>query len=316
MTIDLSTFPAATATVECQWQSHTIRWEAGDLVASDHDDPEGERALAALGGTDIACINVLNAWQRHRCDPRLLTVCTRGPGDPVQPWPSGQGPPVGRGVTSGPLTTLTRGPTAGSPRQLQVGRRLAQGWSTFGGGGGFSASAFGGGRTLSATATARSGRPGVPGIRTDEEDRLAGLEILAGLGSQLPVRLVATVTAHLLIDLAAGAEGSASVLPTLHASLFGRAYNALANWLEGPAIVANVETAEPGSPVVVERAPGGGEVHALFPLGWVAEVWGRGLTVVAGRLVLGVLEATPERTVLETLGPDWGPPRVVVIELR
>ena len=91
MTIDLSTFPAATATVECQWQSHTIRWEAGDLVASDHDDPEGERALAALGGTDIACINVLNAWQRHRCDPRLLTVCTRGPGDPVQPWPSGQG---------------------------------------------------------------------------------------------------------------------------------------------------------------------------------------------------------------------------------
>jgi ferrous iron transport protein B len=47
-------------------------------------------------------------------------------------------------------------------------------------------------------------------------------------------------------------------------------------------------------------------------LGW-GLAW---LTVVAGRLVLGVLEATPERTVMETLGPDWGPPRAVVIELR
>ncbi len=140
--------------------------------------------------------------------------------------------------------------------------------------------------------------------------------MLVGLGSQLPVRLVATVTAHLLADLASGAEGSASVVPTLQASLFGRAYNALANWLEGSAIVASVEVAEPGAPAAVERAPVGGEVHALFPLSWVAEVWGRGLTVVAGRLVLGVLEATPERTVMETLGPDWGPPRAVAIELR
>ena len=163
---------------------------------------------------------------------------------------------------------------------------------------------------------AQPGRPGIPAGRTDEGERLSGLEILAGLGSQVPVRLVATVTAQLLDDLAVGPEVSASVVPTLQASLFGRAYNALANWLEGPAIVANVEVAEPGSPVVVERAPGGGEVRALLPLSWVAEVWGRGFTVVAGRLVLGVLEATPERTVLETLGPDWGPPRAVVIELR
>lgn len=304
MNVDLSRLPVATATLECQGESHTIRWEAGDLVAMDHDDPEGERALAALGGTGMVCIDVLNAWQKHRRDPRLLTVCTRGPGDPVQPWPRGQGP-VGQGQTFGPVTTLMRGRATGNSFLRARGGRMAQGGSTFGGGG-----------AISAAAGSRPGRPGIPAGRADEGDRLASLEMLVGLGSQVPVRLVATVTAHLLADLASGAEGSASVVPALQASLFGRAHNALVNWLEGSAMVATVEVAEPGAPAAVERAPVGGEVRALLPLSWVAEVWGRGLTVVAGRLVLGVLEATPERTVMETLGPDWGPPRAVAIELR
>jgi hypothetical protein len=305
MSVDLSRLPVATATLECQGESHTIRWEAGDLVAMDHEDPEGERALAALGGTGMVCIDVLNAWQRHRRDPRLLSVCTRGPGDPVQPWPSGQGQ-VGQGVPFGAVTTLMRGRATGNAFLRARGGRMAQGGlSTFSGGG-----------AISAAVAARPGRPGIPAGRADEGGRLASLDLLVGLGSQVPVRLVATVTAHLLAELASGAEGSASVVPALQASLFGRAHNALVNWLEGSAMVATVEVAEPGAPAAIERAPVGGEVRALLPLSWVAEVWGRGLTVVAGRLVLSVLEATPERTVMETLGPDWGPPRAVAIELR
>ena len=305
MNVDLSRLPVATAMLGCQGQSHTIRWDAGDLVAMDHDDPAGERALAALGGTGMPCIDVLNAWQRHRRDPRLLTVCTRGPGDPVQSCSSGQGQ-VGQGVPFGAVTTLMRGRATGNAFLRARGGRTAQG----------GLSTFGGGRAVSASVAARPGRPGMPAGRADEGDRLASLEMLVGLGSQVPVRLVATVTAHLLADLASGAEGSASVVPALQASLFGRAHNALVNWLEGSAMVATVEVAEPGAPAAVERAPGGGGVRAVLPLSWVAEVWGRGLTVVMDRLVLGVLEAAPERTVVETLGPDWGPPRAVVIELR
>ena len=57
---------------------------SGNLVALDHDDPEGERALAALGGTSCACLDVLGAWSRQRENPGLLTALSRGTQDQIQ----------------------------------------------------------------------------------------------------------------------------------------------------------------------------------------------------------------------------------------
>jgi hypothetical protein len=38
--------PAAEVTVLCGGYTHTVRWEAGELIAVDHGDPEGEAVLA------------------------------------------------------------------------------------------------------------------------------------------------------------------------------------------------------------------------------------------------------------------------------
>ena len=80
----LRELPAAIARVNCSGERHAVRWEGGDLIALDHDDPEGERALAALGGTSCTCLAVLRAWARRKESPGLLSALSRGPQDPVQ----------------------------------------------------------------------------------------------------------------------------------------------------------------------------------------------------------------------------------------
>lgn len=72
--------PAQT-TVHCAGRDHEIRWDAGQLSALDHEDPEGERALAALAGQRRPCIDLLDAWERHQDDARVLVLATRGPAD-------------------------------------------------------------------------------------------------------------------------------------------------------------------------------------------------------------------------------------------
>jgi hypothetical protein len=73
--------PDAETQVGCGGETHTLRWHAGELLAVDHEDTEGERALAALGGERCTCVDVLDAWARHADDVRVLTLSSRGPGD-------------------------------------------------------------------------------------------------------------------------------------------------------------------------------------------------------------------------------------------
>jgi hypothetical protein len=77
-------FAAAQATVECNGARHRLRWEAGELRALDHDDPEGERALAALGGAPCTCVEMLDGWARAADDLRVLLLGRRGYADPIQ----------------------------------------------------------------------------------------------------------------------------------------------------------------------------------------------------------------------------------------
>jgi hypothetical protein len=71
----------AQATLECGGATHRLRWADGELYALDHDDIEGERALAALGHERCACVDTLDAWQRHADDLRVLVLGSRGSSD-------------------------------------------------------------------------------------------------------------------------------------------------------------------------------------------------------------------------------------------
>ena len=72
--------PAAEITVLCGEATHTVRWEAGELMAVDHGDPDGE---AALAGESVPCLELLRTWSRRADDPHVLTLASRGPTDPL-----------------------------------------------------------------------------------------------------------------------------------------------------------------------------------------------------------------------------------------
>ena len=71
----------AETVVECGGVSHRLVWEDGILHATAHKDAEGERTLAALGGTRCECVDLLDAWARRRTDVDALVFASRGPGD-------------------------------------------------------------------------------------------------------------------------------------------------------------------------------------------------------------------------------------------
>jgi hypothetical protein len=129
----------------------------------------------------------------------------------------------------------------------------------------------------------------------------------------MTVRLVATVTASLL-DPSAGGE-SLAARPALTASLFGRAWTALRDWLADPDLELELSVIEAGQEPTFEREATGA-LRVALPLEWVVWVWGRDLAIVAGRFCLGVIESTVLRTTLTSIGPDFETPKQLVVELR
>lgn len=282
----LSELPPALARVDCSGERHAVRWDTGDLVALDHEDPVGERALAALGGTSCPCLDVLGAWSRQRENPGLLTALSRGTQDLIQvegfrmrPFPAS--PPVMPRNMVVPAGARNRPP----------GRWVAVTGSNVG-------------------MTSRAGAgPGANAGPSYEDD----IALLAGLGHELTLRFVATVTA-VLLDPPDRAD-RLSARPALEASLLGRASCALRAWLAAPDLEVELEmTRRDAHPSLAWD--GSGPVHVALPPEWVTTVWGRDLTVIAGRFTLGVLDSTATRTTLLTIGSDLGSPRRLVFELR
>jgi hypothetical protein len=75
--------PASEVSVLCGGDTHTVRWEAGELMAVDHGDPKGEITRAALAGETVPCLELLQTWSRRADDPHVLTLASRGPTDPL-----------------------------------------------------------------------------------------------------------------------------------------------------------------------------------------------------------------------------------------
>ena len=72
--------PAAEAMVLCGGNTHTVRWEAGELIAVDHDNSKDG---AGYADETVPCLELLRVWSRRREDPHVLTLASRGASDPV-----------------------------------------------------------------------------------------------------------------------------------------------------------------------------------------------------------------------------------------
>ncbi len=100
----------ASARVECGSETHVVRWRAGRFRALAHPviDLEAERALAALGGQSCRCAELLEAWERHGADPRVLLMGPRAQDSRLalayrqmaRAWHRPSLPPVGPGATA------------------------------------------------------------------------------------------------------------------------------------------------------------------------------------------------------------------------
>jgi hypothetical protein len=149
--------PPAEARVSCGGREHRLRWDAGQLLALDHPDLEGELILSALGDQYYPCLGAVDAWAGHADDLRILVLTSRGLTDPVRLPP--ETTPGGR-PAPGRITRVRRTATSSSIMRVRGG-------------------------------AARGGGPGGRG----GEDEAAALAALLGLGGPMQDRLTATVAA-------------------------------------------------------------------------------------------------------------------------
>ncbi|HWH09528.1 MAG TPA: hypothetical protein VG165_00220 [Solirubrobacteraceae bacterium] len=302
--------PAAEATVECGGATHRIRWEDGRLGAPDHDDAEGERALAALGGEPCACVDLLDAWARHEHDVRVLVIASRGPIDLLiaddrtpQPTRSGLGRIGAARSVGGRGARLPRPkPGAGA---IGWAASVSRGWV-----GPMSI-------TSQAVPVARvSGGPIRPAFGGSAPQTTPDAELLGllNLGGGLAERLQAGVIAAWAQRLAAADERCAAVRPQLAAALHGRASAALRGWLGQADLSLELEMVDAGQAPTVGWA-GRDRVRAALPFAWLETVWARGLATVMGRLCLTATSPDGHAWELSTVGPELGRPEPINLAL-
>jgi hypothetical protein len=280
--------PAQT-TVSCRGHEHRLRWEAGELHSLDHSDVEGERTLAALGGQRCTCVDVLEAWERHRDDLRVLVLASRGPTDPVvvqddQTAQLGVARPQVVAARSG-VPSRARRRRIGAASNMGRSIPLQSGWTAYG----------------------PSGRASK---QAEAENELFALLSLSG---GVPERLVATVAAAWRERLGEPDRTLARARPQLRAALHGRVFAVIRTWLG----VAGVESelkmiGESQKPTLIIED---GVVRAELPFGWLVDVWAKDLAMIWGRFCLGAATNDGHTWMLTTVGPDFGSPSLVTLQL-
>ncbi len=125
--------PTLETWMPCGDGSHPVRWAGGTLSLPAHPDPEAEAVLAALGGDQARCLEVAQAWHRHRSDLDWFAVGPRDPDDEIGvSWdyvqefrsasPGGwlTRHPLGAPIGSRPMIRAQAG--SGLPQRLQATR--------------------------------------------------------------------------------------------------------------------------------------------------------------------------------------------------
>jgi hypothetical protein len=274
--------------LDCGGETHWVRWDDGELVPLNHADAAGEQTLAALAGERLACFELIELWRSHADDLRVLALASRGPADPLS-WqhlgPAAQAQLVARS----PGTQLIAG---GGPAA----------------GGGFSQLVSVSGRATLGNRVQAHRLPGVvpvgqvaPGSPLGRQDPIATLLTVSG---PLADRLVATVAATWADRLVAADPSVHARTPALTAALYGRATEAVRNWLGAPRLNVEVTMIGENDEPSASRTEDG--VSLRLPFRWIAQVWGRGLAILLGHLVLAVRQITPTMTVLEAVRGDFG----------
>jgi hypothetical protein len=272
--------------LDCDGETHWVRWDDGELVALNHADA-GEQTLAALAGERLACFELIELWRSHADDLRLLALASRGPADPLS-WQHIRPAVQAQLVARAPGTQLMAGggPLAGGFNQLV----RAPGRATLG-------NRVQAGRLPGVVPMA----PVAAGPHLGAPDPVATLLTVSG---PLADRLVASVAATWADRLAAGDPSVEPRTPALTAALYGRATAAVRNWLGAPRL--NVEVTMIGENDEASATRTGDGVSLRLPFGWIARVWARGLAFLLGHLVLAVRQVTPTMTVLDTVRGDFG----------
>jgi hypothetical protein len=243
--------PPAVTQVSCDGREHQLRWTAGELRAPDHPDLESEKILRALAGESYACLDVLEAWEAHADDLRVLVLASRGPADPVaarrdEPGPTGWTGRTGRAA----LTTMQR-------------------------------------RRAAVTALMGGGAP----ASREREDTLATLLSLGGPIQTRLTATVAAAWRERLRDGTAPADAAAAAgaRPALHAALYGRVVATLRAWTGRPDLrVALTMIGESAQPALTRAGDG---IAVELPFGWISDVWARGLGTCWDRFGLAAVPA-------------------------
>ncbi|OHV38096.1 MULTISPECIES: hypothetical protein [Pseudofrankia] len=282
-------------TILCGDANHRLRWSEGELGTPDHDDPDGERTLAALGGQPMPCIQILDAWQRHRADLDVLLLASRGAADHLDPRAIGvTGGPGGLNVparavaaTFGSPGPWPAPPGPPWPGAVSGGQGAFVSHSHFFYGGGFSHGGVSG-----------------PGPHQNDEP----LPMLLRLPGALPDRLVATVVATWAQRIADDDPRVTAALPALHAALYGRALTAARGWLGGG---ATLDVRLAASPAAARRTDG--VIAIELPFSWLRDVWARGFATLAGRFCLTAQPGPPGDWTFTTVAADFGQPQKVTL---
>lgn len=287
-----SWMPPAQTPVECAGETHWIRWESGQLVPLNHSDVAGERTLAALGRQQVGCFELLDLWNRHSEDLRVLALASRGPGDPLGPnaivtSPHPPGQTLSASVAIAGVVAARPNPPGGS-------------W-------------FGYGAPPAGAQRARPlSRPVGVAAGPLDNDPVARLIVLSG---PLSDRLAATVAATWEERAITGGAHYEAAKPAMIAALHGRATSAMRTWLGAPGLVITTHLADRMQQPTASRAADG-SVELCLPFSWIRTVWATGLTTILGRFTLGILHADDRQVVLETIGPDFGSVETIRIDVQ
>lgn len=319
-------FGPVQAGVTCGGAQHTVRWQGGRLLASDHPDAEGELVMAALGGETSRCLELVEAWGAHDDDLDVLALGPRSAADEVtvsmppeeedeqavlgyggRGW-YGYAPLTGRSHVPGGFAVALR-----ARRRAQVMRLMRRrqhlrahviGSRPMIRGGAHSHGAF---VSTSSMVWGVRGRPA--GRSEDPADaRAAGLVMVLALGTPFQLRLTAAVAAAWSAD--APGHDRAAAGPALTAALTGRLAPVAQDWLgiDPGRVEARLHDGEGWGELA---APGAGDQRGLtaaLPAGWLASVWAPGLALVGGHLVVAVREAAwPRAQVLAVPEPGASP---------
>lgn len=160
-------------------------------------------------------------------------------------------------------------------------------------------------RPLSSTMSYRS---------VEDGDVAARLADVLGLGGGLPDRLAAQVIWVWTGRIADGDSAVGSVLPRLHAALYGRFAAAVRDWLGAPDLRVDLTMTPPGSTGAVSL--NSGRLQARLPFSWLADVWLPGFAVIAERLCLAAAGPQPNRFELSTVDRSLTEPATVTLEVH